>query len=181
MFWITYVTTALGFFSTAYTLIFLSAFWAALSAARTRGPLPAPTTITTLKQQWIWIVFCFVIIKILLNLYKFGKFFLFIFSSTYHVNNTKIGIERENFYRQKAQINIRKHNLCLSSGDFSIPIFVLSLLQYFSSHVVHITNNFKYQILKQQYNDYNQDYVMQVFNVYKNRFCISQVTSQMKF
>lgn len=47
----TYVTTALGFFSTAYTfLIFRSAWWEAAIEALTRGPLPAPTTIKTLQQ-----------------------------------------------------------------------------------------------------------------------------------
>lgn len=48
----TYVTTALGFFSTAYTfLIFRSAWWEAAMEALTRGPLPAPTTIKTLQQR----------------------------------------------------------------------------------------------------------------------------------
>lgn len=47
----TYVTTAFGFFSTAYTLIFRSASSAAVSDALTRGPRPAPTTIITLKRQ----------------------------------------------------------------------------------------------------------------------------------
>ena len=46
------MTTALGFFSTAYTfLIFLSACWEAAIEALTRGPLPAPTTIKTLQEN----------------------------------------------------------------------------------------------------------------------------------
>ena len=49
----TYVTTAFGFFSTAYTLrIVLSACLAAASEALTSGPLPAPTTINTLYNKW---------------------------------------------------------------------------------------------------------------------------------
>ena len=47
----TYVTTAFGFFSTAYTLIFISAFLLAVMAALTRGPRPAPTTIITLEIE----------------------------------------------------------------------------------------------------------------------------------
>lgn len=42
---------ALGFFSTAYTFTFRSALSAALSKALTRGPLPAPTTITVLDRK----------------------------------------------------------------------------------------------------------------------------------
>lgn len=46
----TYVTTAFGFFSTAYNLTRLLALVAAFIAAVTNGPLPAPTTIITLKH-----------------------------------------------------------------------------------------------------------------------------------
>lgn len=49
----TYVTTAFGFFSTAYTRILMSAFLAAFMEAVTRGPLPAPNTITTLQMSGI--------------------------------------------------------------------------------------------------------------------------------
>ena len=44
----THVTTAFGFFSTAYTLILRPESCAALSNALTSGPRPAPTTITIL-------------------------------------------------------------------------------------------------------------------------------------
>ena len=47
----THVTTAFGFFSTAYTRTLRPASWAALSEALTRGPRPAPTTIITLGVQ----------------------------------------------------------------------------------------------------------------------------------
>lgn len=40
-------TMAFGFFSTAYTRMGLPARTLACMAARTRGPLPAPTTINT--------------------------------------------------------------------------------------------------------------------------------------
>lgn len=45
-----YVTTALGFFSTAYTRTFRPDSSPAASDALTRGPRPAPTTITTLTR-----------------------------------------------------------------------------------------------------------------------------------
>lgn len=48
----THVTTALGFFSTAYTLSFRSACLAARSEALTRGPRPAPSTIKTLESEY---------------------------------------------------------------------------------------------------------------------------------
>ena len=47
----THVTTALGFFSTAYTLTFRSDSSPAVSEARTSGPRPAPTTIITLTRK----------------------------------------------------------------------------------------------------------------------------------
>ena len=47
----TYVTTALGFFSTAYTLTFRPDSSPAVSEARTSGPRPAPTTIITLTRK----------------------------------------------------------------------------------------------------------------------------------
>ena len=47
----THVTTALGFFSTAYTLTFRPDSSAAVSEARTSGPRPAPTTIITLTRK----------------------------------------------------------------------------------------------------------------------------------
>lgn len=50
--WACRVTTALGFFSTAYTLILRCAALAAARARRTSGPRPAPTTISTLRRQW---------------------------------------------------------------------------------------------------------------------------------
>lgn len=50
-FFSTHVITALGFFSTAYTLSFLSACLAARSDALTKGPLPAPSTINTLWKR----------------------------------------------------------------------------------------------------------------------------------
>ena len=46
-----HVTTALGFFSTAYTLSFRSACLAAFRDALTRGPRPAPNTINTLYKE----------------------------------------------------------------------------------------------------------------------------------
>lgn len=52
----THVTTALGFFSTAYTLSLLSACLAARRDALTRGPLPAPNTINTLWKKHIIIL-----------------------------------------------------------------------------------------------------------------------------
>lgn len=45
----TYVTTAFGFFSTAYTRTFRPDSSPAASDALTRGPRPAPTTIITLR------------------------------------------------------------------------------------------------------------------------------------
>ena len=48
---VTHVTTALGFFSTAYTRSFLSACLAARREALTKGPLPAPRTINTLRWK----------------------------------------------------------------------------------------------------------------------------------
>ena len=47
----THVTTALGFFSTAYTLTFRPDSSPAVSEARTSGPRPAPTTIITLTRK----------------------------------------------------------------------------------------------------------------------------------
>lgn len=47
----THVTTALGFFSTAYTRTFRSALFAAVKEAKTKGPRPAPKTITILKEN----------------------------------------------------------------------------------------------------------------------------------
>lgn len=45
-----YVTTAFGFFSTAYTRTFRPDSSPAANDALTRGPRPAPTTITTLRS-----------------------------------------------------------------------------------------------------------------------------------
>ena len=47
----THVTTALGFFSTAYTLTFRPDSSPAVNEARTSGPRPAPTTIITLTRK----------------------------------------------------------------------------------------------------------------------------------
>lgn len=49
----TYVTIAPGFFSTAYTLTNLWELLAAARVALTNGPLPAPTTMITLKTRQI--------------------------------------------------------------------------------------------------------------------------------
>lgn len=46
------VTSAFGFFSTAYTRTGTSAAAAARSARSTSGPRPAPTTITTTGSAW---------------------------------------------------------------------------------------------------------------------------------
>lgn len=53
----TYVTTAFGFFSTAYILTFRPDSSAAVSDALTKGPRPAPTTIITLKRKQTFLNF----------------------------------------------------------------------------------------------------------------------------
>lgn len=60
----TYVTTAFGFFSTAYILTFRPDSSAAVSDALTKGPRPAPTTIITLKRKQNFLNFPLHLIRI---------------------------------------------------------------------------------------------------------------------